>query len=355
MMSRMAALRRAGALTFPVLALSFFLPAVGSGSERSLTELLHQLQHPHEAGARLRAAESLAEYGEHAVPALRRLLVHPDELVRSYACVALVRMGPAAVPAVPDLIAIGGNSVESEDLRQVAIFALGQVGPGAASALPMLQAALRETRSPEFRREVICALAAIATPEAVARLIELLEGGDRQDQESVLDGFSAQRHKALPAAAALLAFAARHPDNDLCDWVFITVTACGGEAALELAPYLRSERIGTRRRAALALSRLGPEAVDAVPMLCETLHDDETLVRFWAAKALGNIGPEARHAAAALRQLLDDTDPNVRWEATAALAKIDVAAFRDEDWSRLLTDSDPGVRQQAATIRAMIP
>jgi HEAT repeat protein len=90
-------------------------------------------------------------------------------------------------------------------------------------------------------------------------------------------------------------------------------------------------------------------------MLCETLNDEETLVRFWAAKALGNIGPGAREATASLRQLLDDDDPNVRWEATAALAKIDLAAIRDEDWNRLLRDPDPGVREQAAAIRAMTP
>jgi HEAT repeat protein len=137
--------------------------------------------------------------------------------------------------------------------------------------------------------------------------------------------------------------------------VFLTVTAFGREAAPELASYLQSDRLETRRLAVLALSCLGMDAVDAVPMLCDTLNAEEPLMRFWANAALGKIGPVARQATAALQRRLDDHDPNVRWGATAALARIDLAAIREQDGNRLLTDPDPGVRRQAATIRAMIP
>ena len=82
----------------------------------------------------------------------------------------------------------------------------------------------------------------------------------------------------------------------MSDRLFLTVATFGPEAADLLAPYLQADRIETRRRAALALSRLGPDAVVAVPALCETLKDEAEIVRFWAAKTLGNIGPEARQA-----------------------------------------------------------
>jgi HEAT repeat protein len=157
--------------------------------------------------------------------------------------------------------------------------------------------------------------------------------------------------KSKHAAAELLAVGARHPDRELSDRLFLTVATIGPEAADLLAPYLQADRIETRRRAALALSRLGSDAVVAVPALCETLEDEAVIVRFWAAKTLGNIGSEARQATGALLGLFGDADPNVRWEAITAIAKIAPGAITEDDWSRLLADSDPGVRQRAATIR----
>lgn len=326
------------------------LPAVGSAADNSLGALLDQLEHPREAGSRIRAAEAIAQYGERAVSPLRERLHHREILVRLYAGVALVRLGPRAGTAVPDLIAIVGDTGESEHVRETAIVALGQIGPMASPAVPVLRAALGENRF-EFRRSVLSALAGIATPEAVGALVELLEHGQPEEQRAVLAALWAQGVKAKSAAAELLAVAARQPDGELSDRIFLTVATFGPDAAAELAPYLQADRLDTRRRAILALSRLGPDAVVTAPGLTELLKDESVLVRFWATKALGNIGPKARQATASLLQLLEDGDPNVRWEATTAIAKIDPAAFTEVHWSRLLADSDPGVRQRAATIR----
>lgn len=328
------------------------LSAAASGVGASLEELVAQLQHPDEPLARTRAAEAVARYGERAVPPLRKLLQDADPLVRDYACTALVRIGPRAETAAPDLIAIAGNPGESEHLRDTAILALGQIGPSAFSAVPVLCAALRENH-PKLRRRAVSALAAIATPQAVAELVGLLEHGEAADQQAVLTAFWERGVKSKHAAAGLLAVGARHPDRELSDRLFLTVATFGPEAADLLAPYLQADRIETRRRAALALSRLGPDAAVAVPALCETLEDEAEIVRFWAAKTLGNIGSEARQATGALLGLFGDADPNVRWEAITAVAKIDAGAITEDDWSRLLADSDPGVRQRAATIRTV--
>ena len=326
------------------------LSAAGSDAGASLGELLSQLQHPDEPLARTRAAEDLAQYGERAVPALRKLLHDADPLVRDYACMALVRIGPRAETAVPDLIAIAGNPDEPDYLRDTAILALGQIGPSASSAVPVLCAAFREN-DPKLRRRVVSALAAIATPQAVAELVRLLEHGEAEEQHAVLAAPWERGVKSKYAAAGLLAVGARHPDRELSDRLFLTVATFGPAAADLLAPYLQADRIETRRRAALALSRLGSDAVAAVPALCETLEDEAEIVRFWAAKTLGNIGSEARQATGALLGLFGDADPNVRWEAITAIAKIDPGAITEDDWRRLLADSDPGIRQRAATIR----
>jgi HEAT repeat protein len=326
------------------------LSPVASRAAESLGELLDQLEHSREVAVRLHAAEALPQYGERAVPSLRGLLHHGDPRVRDYACLALVRLGPRAEAAVPDLIAIVGNPAEPNHLRGTAIMALAQIGPAASSALPVLRAVIDEHPSLGWRREVVSALAAFATPEAVAVLIKLLERGERQEQLVILAAFGHQGEKAKSAASELLSFAGRSPDRELGDRVFLTVATFGRDAIGDLVPYLQSDRLETRRRTALALSRLGPDAADAVPMLCETVNDEETLMRFWAAKALGNVGPAARPAAESLRRLFDDADPNVRWEATNAIAKIDLAAITQDDRNRLLADPDPGVRQRAAMI-----
>ncbi len=342
---------RLGVWTAPWLASACLsLSAAGSGAGGSLQELLAQLQHPHEPQARTRAAEAVAQYGERAVPSLRKLLHDAAPLVRDYACTALVRIGPRAEAAVPDLIAIAGNPGEPDYLRDTAVLALGQIGPSASSAVPVLCAALRENH-PKLRRRLVSALAAIATPQAVAELVRLLEHGEAEEQHAVLTAFWERGVKSKHAAAGLLAVGARYPDRELSDRLFLTVATFGPEAADLLAPYLQADRIETRRQAALALSRLGPNAAVAVPALCETVEDEAEIVRFWAAKTLGNIGLEARQATGALLGLFGDADPNVRWEAVNAIAKIDLGAITEDDWSRLLADSDPGVRQRAATIR----
>ena len=51
-----------------------------------------------------------------------------------------------------------------------------------------------------------------------------------------------------------------------------------------------------RYYAAKCLSRIGPEAKGAVPVLIEALHDYDPKVRYCSAKALGKIGAAAKVA-----------------------------------------------------------
>lgn len=64
-----------------------------------------------------------------------------------------------------------------------------------------------------------------------------------------------------------------------------------------------------RRQAALVLARIGPDAVDAVPVLTNLLDDPEEDVRKAAARALGQIGPEAAEAVPALMRQLVQPKP----------------------------------------------
>lgn len=80
--------------------------------------------------------DALRRIGPAALPALVDLLHGPDADVRQLAARAIALMGPAAKAAVPDLLA--GLSDLDPAVRKNVIRALGQVGPGAETAIPAL-------------------------------------------------------------------------------------------------------------------------------------------------------------------------------------------------------------------------
>ncbi len=77
-----------------------------------------------------------------------------------------------------------------------------------------------------------------------------------------------------------------------------------------------------RRRAAVALGWMGPDAAPAVGELVVALRDDASAVRREAAWALAQIGPDARAATPALIRALGDNIAEVRQNAVRALGAI---------------------------------
>ncbi|MCG9131571.1 HEAT repeat domain-containing protein, partial [Candidatus Poribacteria bacterium] len=85
---------------------------------------------------------------------------------------ALGSIGPAAAPAVPDLI----DSLENDDDKQVrfeSALALAQIGPAANDAVPVLANALRD-EDRYVRDNSIHALKRIGTREAESALFDYL-------------------------------------------------------------------------------------------------------------------------------------------------------------------------------------
>jgi hypothetical protein len=85
-------------------------------------------------------------------------------------------------------------------------------------------------------------------------------------------------------------------------------------------------------------------ANDPTDGLVQALHDDNALVRKRAAIALGRLGPAAHAAVGALEKALKDSDPDVRAAAAAALEKVDVRASLGTLVGRL---HDPAAPAQA--------
>jgi HEAT repeat protein len=112
---------------------------------------------------------------------------------------------------------------------------------------------------------------------------------------------------------------------------------------------LHESSLAARVKAAIALTKLGPEAKSTVRDLTIALHDENPLVRGQVAAGLGAIGPAAAEAVPGLLKCLDDRDRSVRLYAADALGKIGPAAH---DAIRILCkqlqDPDATVRLTAA-------
>lgn len=91
---------------------------------------------------------------------------------------------------------------------------------------------------------------------------------------------------------------------------------------------LKSPDPDVRRQAALALEKLGPQAVSAVPALQAALRDPDQFVRRFSIRALGAIGPGAANAVPDLVQLLSSQHREEAEAAVAALAKIGKPAVK---------------------------
>jgi epoxyqueuosine reductase len=97
------------------------------------------------------------------------------------------------------------------------------------------------------------------------------------------------------------------------------------------SPVKRAKRRGLLRNVAVVLGNWG--SPEAVPVLAQTLEDDEPLIRGHAAWALGRIGREE-----ALRTLChrleDERDAWVRFEIESSRGLADPSWRRRTDWVR---------------------
>ena len=115
-----------------------------------------------------------------------------------------------------------------------------------------------------------------------------------------------------------------------------------------LTQTLEDEDEDVREAAIQALGEIGPQAVEAVPALIDTLqeHEDHD-VREAGAEVLGMIGPDAKEAVPALIQTLEE-DFWVREAAAEALGEIGPEEGVVPALIQALEDAGPSVSRSAA-------
>jgi HEAT repeat protein len=298
--------------------------ALGSIGKDAVPSLIKLLNHKDDEKVRADAAFALVLVGEDAEAAVNDLRnaikdENEDEKVRARAAVALVQIDPAQAQSVStELIAALGQSDDKQDKETQARAALllGQLGRDALvsktqiDAVPaLIEIVAGDSCSPESCVNAIIALGNIGDSvrddqirEAIPPLVEILDQQRkpwniqlRAEAALALGKIGQQADSVVPVLIRSVLIRAIG-DNDKAVRVnaHIALGTFGmdvQEDVQELVKELRDDlsdiRVDVRRRAALSLATIGP---DAVLDLLTDLDDDSQPVRMGAAAyALGNM------------------------------------------------------------------
>jgi HEAT repeat protein len=245
--------------------------------------------------------ESLAETGfaflgadgTSAVPALIRSLRENDYGKWTSAARCLASIGPAAEPAVPDLIKVFVRENTAGYQPQAAAYALGRIGPSAQSAAPALKAGLTNSSLPcrIYSQAALINIGAVS----ISPLIEQLKATNN-----------------APSGAA---------------WAVIRFCGTNARPAVPwLISWLNTTNGVMQANCLSVLGRLHQEPDACVPAISPFLNSNDPGLKETAIEALGEFGKAAKPAVPALLRCLDDVEDNVRMTTTNALREIDPEA-----------------------------
>jgi len=323
---------------------------IGAQTEEAVSALMEATQDRSIRSEAFHALGSTGSAGATAVPFLIRAL--GDMATSSMAAEALSRLGPVAHPAIPALIE--ALKIREFYTRQYVAEALGSIGLSARTSVPALLDALYDrefyacalkesagwaqgrpkeldTLAPMHPGRVVMAIATalwrIAGHQAaIIALVEQLQAttGD-------VRRLAAQRLGWIgPPARTVVADLVRSSKDEapcvrgavLRALARIT-TAASAVTAMTCA--LNDNVEGVRVDAALALSVLGPHAVDASDSLRERMADASAMVRVTSAWALWRIYRQPQYIEVLIDALRDPCS-DVRFAAIRTLRVMGVAA-----------------------------
>ena len=214
--------------------------------------------------------------------------------------------------------------------RMEAANTLGFMREGAANAVPVLVDALEEDYEP-LRRNTIYALGAIGK-SAVERLIDALAAEKEAfDMEPILHICDAAHGLAAIGASAVHALMnvledERENVRASAAYALGEMGPVAAEAVDGLIALLTDESEEVRRHATSALGMIKKPVSKSVPALVRVLEDrEDTDLAFFAAQALTRIGPDATEAIPALREALVSESAYVRGFSSEALSRIGTA------------------------------
>ena len=227
--------------------------------------------------------------------------------------------------------AVAALKADDPNVRMKAASELGFIGGiDAAEAISALVDALSDSYEP-VRRNAIYALGAIGKP-AVEPLIDALDSEKEAfEMEPILHicdpahGLAAIGASGVPALIAALK---DERENVRASTVYALgeMAPVAAEAVDGLIALLTDESEEVRRHATSALGMIKVPVSKTVPALVRVLADrEDTDLAFFAAQALTRIGPDATEAVPALREALLSDSAYVRGFSSEALSRIGTA------------------------------
>ncbi len=244
-----------------------FAPALGSDRANVRAAAAYVLR---EMGPAIAPATDAEAVSPELLAGLRKAIVDPNRWARWYSIETLGNLGPAAAPAVPDLIPMLKHPDIQTRLR--AVRALGRIGPPAVAAAAELTRVRDDDHDQAVRRAAGEALLDVNLPGLLA----------------------AARQKA--------------PDD-----------------IRELIDRLQSANEFESSSAASALGKRGLDAADAVPALAQALQNANKWVRAGAADSLGLLaiaGVDVSMVIPRLQRAARDPDPEVSAAAQRVLQRL---------------------------------
>lgn len=256
--------------------------------------------------------------------------------------------------AVPVLIELLGTDTTpgwaSPTVRWTAAEVLGTIGPDAKAAGPSLISAL-EDPDPYVQGVAAISIPRVQTPanDAVPPLTKLLRTQHVVPATRALSEYKGEAKAALTALLIILQDKNR-PTEDR--WNAARTIGKLGPAAIESLPVLielTSDKEATiREHCAEAIGDVGPTATAGIPALIDCLDDPATRVRRDSVRSLGYIGEASKPAVPQIIGLLADKEELVRHAAKDALkviapetlAKWEAAHKGEVDNARQTTDRD---------------
>lgn len=297
--------------------------------------------------------------GERAVPALTESLTDTDPAVRVAAAQALAEIGPAAQPAVPDLLnqalhdpvlytsTTAAGALVKIDLsaarrvmtaylpalrdpdvqkRREACAILGSLGSVAKPAVPALSAALDDEQE-TVRMHAVGALGEIGIPAAlvIPALVRALHDKAPQVRHRALTQFAF----SIPPTESIMPHLkemAEDKNPNIAGLAKVALNSPHRQAKDRTAVYVTMLQMGNANEYTLRqLAQLGPKVAGTVPAVIPLLRHSHPLYRYLAAETLAAIGPGAKEAVPALTAALQDGDAIVRESAAEALLAISPA------------------------------
>ena len=299
------------------------LAKIACNTQSSVPELKRML-HGQDEGARMGAALVLlsidADRHKDALQVLSAAL--EDKELRYFAVRAHTQLGPAAAPAVPQLLAHLEDD-EGWSLNWDVAQALGSIGPSAAAAGPKL---IKHFRWTDLDHETVTEALLGIGPAAIPDLIETLRSQKcdkkvRIGVANTLGRFGRRAKSAVPALLGLF--------DDPSHLVRQAAAAALGEIGCQattvvpaLVGRLDDSRCAVRAEAARSLGCFRSKAGSAVEALVSALNDEYVDVRANAAGALKQIGPAARVALPALKEAMKDRNTYVQTVVQTAIQEL---------------------------------